>query len=184
MINFYHMEGCPHCVTAKSELKSLIDSCKITEFSQKEAPIGVKGFPYFELVDSNGKVLKTSTGWAGKDTLFGNLGTYEKYESEPTEAMVFNCMKESYIPPRKEAVKEGYESNPKVAKQVLKKPVVDNISESRNFFKEKKLEMFEMENFPVVEHMETIPTDVLYHHHTGGYSKLSNCWVKQPDYTA
>ena len=169
MINFYHMEGCPHCVTAKSELKSLIDSCKITEFSQKEAPIGVKGFPYFELVDSNGKVLKTSTGWAGKDTLFGNLGTYEKYESEPTEAMVFNSMKESYI-----RQKEG-------VKQVQQK----NISASGNFFKDqKKLEMFEMENFPVVEHMETIPTDVLYHHHTGGYSKLSNCWVKQPDYTA
>ena len=38
--------------------------------------------------------------------------------------------------------------------------------------------------YPVVEHMETVSTDVLYRHHTGGYSKLSNCWVKQPHYTA
>ena len=41
-----------------------------------------------------------------------------------------------------------------------------------------------MPSYPVVEHMETVSTDVLYHHRTGGYSKLSNCWVKQPDYTA
>ena len=78
---------------------------------------------------------------------------------------------------------------PFISNQVQKKPVRDIISAAAavggNFVKnEKKLEMFEMENFPVVEHMETIPTDVLYHHHTGGYSKLSNCWVKQPDYTA
>ena len=41
-----------------------------------------------------------------------------------------------------------------------------------------------MPYYPVVEHMETVSTDVLYRHHTGGYSKLSNCWVKQPNYTA
>ena len=46
-------------------------------------------------------------------------------------------------------------------------------------------EGFEMEScYPVVERMETISTDVLYGHHRGGYSTLSECWVKQPNYTA
>jgi len=49
-------------------------------------------------------------------------------------------------------------------------------------------ENFEMESvpsYPVVNHMETIPPDIHYYHHTGGgYSKLSNCWVKQPNFTA
>jgi hypothetical protein len=46
---------------------------------------------------------------------------------------------------------------------------------------------FEMETFAshnVVERMDTIPTDVLYRHQAGGYLPLSNCWVKQPNYTA
>lgn len=50
-----------------------------------------------------------------------------------------------------------------------------------------KRENFEMENspsYPVVERMDTIPTDVLYRHQTGGYLPLNKCWVKQPDYTA
>ena len=48
-------------------------------------------------------------------------------------------------------------------------------------------ENFEMENcpsYPVVERMQTIPTDVLYHNQAGGYLTLDKCWVKQPDYTA
>ena len=47
-------------------------------------------------------------------------------------------------------------------------------------------ENFEMESIPsynVLEPMETIPADVPYHHNVCGYSKLSNCWVKRPDYT-
>jgi hypothetical protein len=49
-------------------------------------------------------------------------------------------------------------------------------------------ENFEMESvpsYPVVNYMETIPPVIHYYHHTGGgYSKLSNCWVKQPNFTA
>ena len=46
-------------------------------------------------------------------------------------------------------------------------------------------ENFMMPSYPIVEHMETFPPEVLYDHHTsGGYSKLSNCWVKQAAYTA
>lgn len=49
-------------------------------------------------------------------------------------------------------------------------------------------ENFEMESvpsYPVVNYIETIPPDIHYYHHTGGgYSKLSNCWAKRPDFTA
>ena len=151
MINFYHMEGCPHCVDAMRQLQTQIDSGKINLFSHQEAASkGVRGFPYFELVDANNNVLKTSTGWSGKQNLYTNLGyTEENYD---------NCQNQ----------------NPNQNPNYLEKY-------QNHFFP--NYEKFD--SFPVVEHMETFPPEVLYNHHTGcGYSKLNNCWVKQSPYTA
>ena len=42
-----------------------------------------------------------------------------------------------------------------------------------------------MPSYPVVQSMEPIPPSIHYYHDMGaGYSKLSNCWVKRPDFTA
>ena len=187
MINFYHMEGCHHCVTAKTELQTKIDAGEIRLLSQKDAPQHVKGFPYFELVDANNNVLKTSTGWSSKQNLYNNLGlayieTYDNYEfgqnyQDPNQqnylAMNYPNYDQNYHDPNYAQTYHDPNYQNYIA---MNDP---NYAQNYDMNHQKHHNMF-----PVVEHMETVSTDVLYHHRTGGYSKLSNCWVKQPDYTA
>ena len=58
-IIFYSANGCGFCVKAKQMLKDLIASGKIMVKDAKEAPKGVRGFPFFESVSKKGK---THTG--------------------------------------------------------------------------------------------------------------------------
>lgn len=58
-IIFYSANGCGFCVKAKQMLKDQIASGKIIMKDAKEAPKGVRGFPFFESVSKNGK---THTG--------------------------------------------------------------------------------------------------------------------------
>jgi len=58
-----------------------------------------------------------------------------------------------------------------------KPPIKENFSEN--------YEHESMPSHPVVQSIEPIPPSIHYYHDMGaGYSKLSNCWVKRPDFTA
>ena len=146
MINFYHMKGCPHCVLANTELQSLIDSGKVKKLPMEDAANkGVKGFPFFEYVDADGIVLKTSTGWGGKQNLFNNLGYIETFENYHPEHIFQDYPEQNFQD-------QNYKEEFKICKEGFS-------------------ENYEHESMP--------------NYHTGaGYSKLSNCWVKRPDYTA
>jgi len=172
MINFYHMQGCHYCVTAKNELQNLIDCGKVIELGHEGAlNKGVQGFPYFELVDDN-KVLKTSRGWAGKANLFNDLGytpTCENYQENYLDMNHQNTdMNHQYTDMNQYMNHQNYHMN-------------NQITDMMNH---QNTDMNHQVNSTVVEHMETVSTDVLYGHHRGGYLKLSDCWVKQPNYTA
>ena len=246
MINFYHMEGCPHCVDARTALQPQIDSGKINLLPHQAAVSkGVTDFPYFELVDANKNVLKTSTGWSGKQNLYNNLGYIETYD---------NCNTQNYYDQHNVQNQENYNTldhhnmnhdqqnvqnhqtffpvvehfrshvsskmkgkrfsqccdnvawkicgkkdcrtfgntysdcwnnptkyqDPVPGRTHLKCPATPAAEEEYQYYNP----YHDQTMLPVVEHMETVSTDVLYRHHTGGYSKLSNCWVKQPHYTA
>lgn len=69
MITFYSMEHCPHCDKARKALEHEIRSGKVVVKSSKEAPGGVRGFPYF--MSTNGK---QATGFSTKEKLFEQLG--------------------------------------------------------------------------------------------------------------
>ena len=111
MIKFYRMKGCSHCEHAEIELDPEIQCGKIILLEQKDAPKGIRGFPYFEHIDANKNILKTSTGWSGKQNLFNILGyteteTRENYESltippitspSPPSHFQFNVM-DGYVP--------------------------------------------------------------------------------------
>lgn len=154
-IIFYAMNGCGHCDNAKDALAEEINSGKIKVLSNFEAPYGVQGFPHFV----NTKNKKTLTGWPGsKNNLLEKLDCVELFgDDDDIDAFFKPTM-----------------------------PIKENFSDL-NLLPHKRFENFEMENYhsyPVVERMEPVSTDVLYQNHTGGYSKLSNCWVKQANYTA
>jgi hypothetical protein len=276
MINFYHMKGCPHCVLANTELQSLIDSGKVKKLPMEDAANkGVKGFPFFEYVDADGIVLKTSTGWGGKQNLFNNLGyieTFENYHPEHifqdqnykeefksqykqcqdncytqtqnknmtpntfdfnTEhyfcMLKDNCYDRTGAPQQKPVNWAMLSAEGKFNKykeeQARPKPVggVNNFNSGQSSkcvectracvqkranmgnpswytmddclnegcakickegFSENYKEEF-MPSYPVIESMEENSQVIHYDNHTGaGYSKLSNCWVKRPDYTA
>jgi glutaredoxin len=177
-IVFYYMTGCPHCDDAERALDPLIKSGVIGPFKHtQKPPAGVQGFPHFV----NNKNGKTVTGWPGsEEELFRQLG----YIKENFTNGMGNVSEYNLPPHKREQFSENYLYN--------KNPYMDtNVSRTlyaRNFRRPPiKRENFEMENspsYPVVERMDTIPTDVLYHHQAGGYLPLNKCWVKQPDYTA
>ena len=115
---------------------------------------GVQGFPHF-VNPMNGE---TVTGWPGtKDELLTNK---LKYKPKPTV--------------------EGFLTDLNM-KQMLKEMKEQNK-------KEKNKENYVMESmptYPVVQSMQAIPPEIHYYHHIGGgYSKLSDCWTKRPDFTA
>jgi hypothetical protein len=70
-INFYYMDGCGHCVTAKKYLSNELSSGEITLKHAKDAPPGAcNGFPCFE----NAQTGEITTGFPGKDKLYEVLG--------------------------------------------------------------------------------------------------------------
>lgn len=79
MITFYSMQGCGHCVNAKSQLAQDISSGLVTVKDASESPPGVRGFPHF-VNEQNGK---TSTGFGSRSKLLSELGiSSEGYHRE------------------------------------------------------------------------------------------------------
>jgi hypothetical protein len=156
-IVFYHMKTCGYCEMAKNVLDKEIKAGIIGEFEHIYAPSGVQAFPHFV----NNKNGKTFTGCPRtKDELFLQL---------------------DYIEP---LLKESYNTLTSHMFENVEPFTYDQCTKD-NFCN--RVERFEMEScpsYPVVERMETISTDVLYGHHKSGYSTLSECWVKQTNYTA
>ena len=198
MINFYHMQGCHYCVTAKNELQNLIDCGKVIELGHEGAlNKGVQGFPYFELVDDN-KVLKTSRGWAGKANLFNDLGytpTCENYQENYLDMNHQNTdMNHQYTDMNQYMNHQNYHMNNPITdmmnhqntdmNQYMNHQNYHMNNQITDMMNHQNTDMNHQVNSTVVEHMETVSTDVLYGHHRGGYLKLSDCWVKQPNYTA
>ena len=71
LIKFYSMEGCHYCTKAKKLLSKEIDNNVVVEFSAKEAPKDVRGFPHFESPTTG----KTHTGLpSSSHELFDVLG--------------------------------------------------------------------------------------------------------------
>lgn len=80
MITIYSMEGCGFCNKAKVELSEEIKNGHVVVKSSKEAPEGIRGFPYF--TSSSGA---THTGYLPKDKLLEKLGenVKEGYNKQP-----------------------------------------------------------------------------------------------------
>jgi hypothetical protein len=175
-IVFYHMEGCYYCRMANDELDPLIKagiipaSGIIGKFAPTDnPPPGVQGFPHFV----NNKNGKTITGWPGsKQALYDKLDYKEPVPvpvlTEPFKPLQRNTLEK---PVRSTLTDIFIPKNPKNPNK-------------REYFSE-NYEPESMPSYPVVQSMEPIPQSIHYYHDVGaGYSKLSNCWVKRPNYTA
>ena len=208
-IVFYHMEGCYYCKMSNDAIYPQIQSGIIGKFAHTDQPpAGVQGFPYFV----NNKNGKTVAGWpSSKQALYDELEYTEPILKEqyietpspsPSPSPYTVCNNVCYENTKKAGFKENtvaftsqwYSCMSKnrcfdlfdTLMQTPTQTPTPTQTQTQSAKREGFSENFEMDfsSFPVVENMETIPTDVLYHNHKGGYSKLSNCWVKQPDYTA
>lgn len=193
-IVFYHMTGCYHCQTANEALDPLIQSGKIGKFTHnQQPPPGVQGFPHFV----NNKNGKTVTGWPGsEEELFRQLGYIkENYDPkyDPLKRRA-ELKKENFDEAEREKCRQNCVTN-KTILDITKKCrtcswscICNSICQNEKGAKlinfSKKFEMENSPSYPVVERMDTIPTDVLYRHQAGGYLPLNKCWVKQSDYTA
>lgn len=181
-IIFYAMNGCGHCDNAKDALASEINSGKIKVLSNLEAPQGVQGFPHF--VNTENK--KTLTGWPGsKDNLIQRLEFKEFYHADDDIDDFFNTpIKDIYgKPPIPQnpawdaAVKKVAD---KAALAASQKPAggVNNFNSGHENYEHESMPIY-----PVVQSMENIPP-AMHYYQGDGYSKLSNCWVKRPDFTS
>ena len=196
------MEGCGHCESAKIALDSEINSGIIRKIPHTNAPADLRAFPHF-VNNDNGKAV---TGWPrNKEELYKQLDyvvqntPFQDFQAQMEQQQAQQVFLDQLrYAEQQQAQEQAQQQAHQQAQQVFLDqlryaepptlpPMFDQIGYAPQLPPKEFFEHFGMEkcsSYPVVETMQTVSTDVLYHKHTGGYSKLNDCWVKKADYTS